>query len=137
MIEDDDGHARLVEKNLCRSGLCDTVVRVDNGREGLDVIHGRNGYPRWDRSQELLVLLDLNMPVVNGYEVLRELKGNSATRSIPIIVMTTASDAREIRRCYDMGCNLYLTKPVDYAQFQRTIFALGDLLKVIAVPAND
>ena len=137
MIEDDDGHARLVEKNLCRSGLCDTVVRVDNGREGLDVIHGRNGYPRWDRSQELLVLLDLNMPVVDGYEVLRELKGNSATRSIPIIVMTTASDAREIRRCYDMGCNLYLTKPVDYSQFQRTIFALGDLLKVIAVPAND
>ena len=83
------------------------------------------------------MLLDLNMPVLDGYGVLQGLKGNPDTRSIPVIVMTTATDAREIRRCYEMGANLYLAKPVDYAKFQQMVSALGELLKVIAVPVSD
>ena len=120
-----------MEKNLCRSGLCDNIIRVNNGEEGLSIILGRNGFPRWDRSQELLVLLDLNMPMLDGYSVLQVLKENPDTRPIPVIVMTTTSDAREIERCYDLGCNLYLTKPVDYTKFQQMIHALGELLKVV------
>ena len=120
-----------MEKNLCRSGLCDNIIRVNNGEEGLSIILGRNGFPRWDRSQELLVLLDLNMPMLDGYSVLQVLKENPDTRPIPVIVMTTTSDARGIERCYDLGCNLYLTKPVDYTKFQQMIHALGELLKVV------
>ena len=137
LIEDDDGYARLVEKNLCRSGLCDMVIPVDNGREGLDIINGEHGFPRFGRSQPLRVLLDLNMPVLDGYGVLPGLKGNPDTRAIPVIVMTTATDAHEIRRRYEMGANLYLWKPVDYAKFQQMVSALGELLKVIAVPVSD
>ena len=137
MIEDDDGHARLVEKNLCRSSLCDKLIRVNNGQDGLNIIHGRNSNPHWNRSKELLVLLDLNMPVLDGYSLLQTIKNNPETRAIPVIVMTTTSDAQEIKHCYDMGCNLYLTKPVDYTKFQQMIHALGEFLKVVSVPVGN
>ena len=125
-----------MEKNLCRIGLCERVIRVNNGREGLNLIRGSDDQVSLGSTMELLVLLDLNMPVVDGYSVLQALKANPRTRAIPIIVMTTTSDVRDIERCYELGCNLYLTKPVDYAKFQQMIFALGELLKVVTVPVR-
>jgi CheY-like chemotaxis protein len=82
----------------------------------------------------LPVLLDLNLPVMDGYQVLRRMKGNASTRRIPVIVLTTTDDEREIDRCYDLGCNVYITKPVDYEGFSEAIRKLGLFLSVVAIP---
>ncbi len=77
------------------------------------------------------------MPVLDGFSVLQTIKSNPETRAIPVIIMTTTSDVQEIKHCYEMGCNLYLTKPVDYTKFQQMIYALGEFLKVVTVPVSN
>ena len=82
----------------------------------------------------LLVLLDLNMPVLNGYQVLERMKRDERTKSIPVIILTTTDDAREVSRCYELGCNVYITKPVDYEQFSEAIRKLGLFIMVMMIP---
>ncbi len=133
LAEDDEGHARLIEKNLRRANVTNPIVIVGNGQEALDYIfantkEGENG------SRPLLVLLDLNMPVLDGYQVLERMKSDERTRRIPVIVLTTTDDPREVARCYQLGCNVYITKPVDYEQFAEAIRKLGLFLLVVMVP---
>ena len=95
-------------------------------REGL---YSRNPIPR-----NLLVLHDLNRPVKDGYQVLRPMKADASTKRIPVIVLTTTDDAREIDRCYELGCNVYITKPVEYEGFSEAIRKLGLFLSVVSIP---
>lgn len=134
LVEDDGGHARLVEKNLRRANIMNEILWFTNGREVLDYLYGAESETSPPDIEQYLILLDLNMPVMDGYEVLRQLKSNDMTRSIPIIVLTTTFDNGEIARCYDLGCNLYITKPVDYAQFSEVISKLGLFLTIVKVP---
>ena len=82
----------------------------------------------------MLILLDLNLPSVDGYELLQRFKKEESTRAIPIIVLTTTDNPREIDRCYELGCNVYITKPVEYENFAESIRKLGLLLAVVRVP---
>ena len=134
LIEDNEGHARLIEKNLRRAHISNPIVKLEDGQRALDYFFGENGYVNADSHPPLLVLLDLNLPVVDGYRVMDKMKSDDRTKSIPIIVLTTTDDEHEINRCYELGCNVYITKPVDYDQFAEAIRKIGLFLSVVTIP---
>ncbi len=134
LVEDDDGHATLVQKNLQRAGIANTFVRLNDGQEALDYIRARVHEP--NGLDNAVILLDLNMPRLGGVEVLEALKESPATSSLPVIVLTTTDDPREIERCYELGCNVYVTKPVEYDAFVEAIRRLGLFLQVVKLPSN-
>ncbi|WP_321953036.1 response regulator [Paraburkholderia bannensis] len=147
LIEDDDGHATLVERNLRRSGVSNGFLRFRDGQEALDYFFGAPGapgiagasaanYPSREDLANFVVLLDLRMPRVDGFEVLRRLKAEPVTASVPVIVLTTTDDPREIERCYELGCNVYITKPVEYDAFIEAVRRLGFFLQVVKLPAG-
>jgi CheY-like chemotaxis protein len=134
LVEDDEGHARLVEKNLRRANIANPILKLEDGQRALDYFFGEQGYVTAHHPPPLLILLDLNLPGVNGYHVLEKIKSHDQTRYIPIIVLTTTEDSQEINRCYALGCNIYITKPVEYEQFARAIGNLGLFLSVMKLP---
>ena len=133
LVEDDPGHSRLIEKNLRRSGITNEIVMAFDGQAAIDYLFGEGKHTGAQRSS-LLVLLDLNLPVLDGYQVLRRMKGDERTKHIPVVVLTTTDDAREVGRCYELGCNVYITKPVDYEQFAEAMRKLGLFLMVVMIP---
>ncbi len=137
MAEDDDGHAYLIEQNLREGGLVNTIVRARDGQEALDFIRCEGAHAGRVPNGPLLVLLDLNMPRVDGEEVLRRLKADPRTDQLPVIVLTTTDDPREIRRCYELGCASYVTKPVEYDKFVEAVRRLGLFLSIVRVPRED
>jgi CheY-like chemotaxis protein len=134
LVEDDPGHTRLIEKNLRRANIKNEMVFATNGQEALDYLFGEGAYENKQHAGRLLVLLDLNMPVLDGYQVLERMKRDERTKSIPVIILTTTDDAREVSRCYELGCNVYITKPVDYEQFSEAMRKLGLFLMVVMIP---
>ena len=134
LVEDDPGHARLIEKNLRRSNITNDLIVLSDGQQAVDYLFGKGTYAGAKHSTRLLMLLDLNLPVLDGYQVLRRMKGDERTKCIPVVVLTTTDDAREVARCYELGCNVYITKPVDYEQFSEAIRKLGLFLAVVTIP---
>ena len=134
MIEDDEGHARLIEKNIRRAGVSNEIVPFVNGTDALRYLLGANGSGEASAGRQLLVLLDLNLPDMTGVDILEKVKNNVHTKRSPVVVLTTTDDEREIQRCYDLGANVYITKPVDYETFAQAIRQLGLFLSVIQVP---
>ncbi|MBF0585138.1 MAG: response regulator [Magnetococcales bacterium] len=134
MVEDENSHATLIERNLRRGGITNPIVRLNNGREALDYLLGRGAHAGQRRPQHLLVLLDLNMPEVDGYQVIREMKEDEECRVIPIIVLTTTDDPQEIQHCYDLGCNNFVTKPVNPQEFAKAIQNMGLLIDIMSFP---
>jgi len=137
LVEDDEGHAYLIRQNLREAGVANRIDYVPNGQEALDYIHCRGAYAGRVPNGPLLILLDINMPLVDGVEVLRQLKADPATDQLPVIVLTTTDDPREVQRCYDLGCNCYVLKPVDYDRFVEAIRRLGLFLSIVQVPRED
>jgi CheY-like chemotaxis protein len=127
LVEDDPGHARLIEKNIRRAGVSNEITHFASGTAALDHLMAHDGAPT-------LVLLDLNLPDMSGTRILEQLKSNAGTKHIPVIVLTTTDDKVEIQKCYDLGCNVYITKPVDYDAFSTAIRQLGLFLSVMKVP---
>src|SRR6202011_3833058 len=132
MIEDDEGHARLIERNIRRSGVNNEIVAFTNGTDALKYLFGREGIDH--KGQALLILLDLNLPDMTGIEILQRVKENQYLKCAPVVVLPTTDDAHEIKRCYDLGCNVYITKPVNYEGFANAIRQLGLFFSVIQVP---
>jgi len=134
LAEDDDGHAHLVQRNLKRAGVANHVVRVADGRQALDYMFRIGPYADRPTDQPLLLVLDLNMPRLDGTEVLEQLKAHPECARTPVIVLTTTDDPREVTRCYELGCSVYITKPVEYDAFIEAIRRLGLFLEVVQVP---
>ena len=134
LVEDDPGHTRLIEKNLRRANIKNEIAFARNGQEALDYLFCEGEYANNDYASRLLMLLDLNMPVLDGYQVLERMKSDERTKRIPVIILTTTDDPREVSRCYELGCNVYITKPVDYEQFSEAIRKLGLFLLVVTIP---
>lgn len=134
LAEDDDGHATLIHRNLERAGFVNGFVRVKDGQEALDLIRGEGSHAGQPPHGNILLLLDINMPRLDGVEVLRRLKADARTNAIPVIMLTTTDDPREVERCYQLGCSVYVTKPVEYADFIEAIKRLGLFLQVVQVP---
>lgn len=136
MIEDDLGHATLIEKNLRRAGIMNEIIHIDNGRQAMDYFQRKGEYADKDPEECMLVLLDLNLPEVDGFEILAQLKSKDETRTIPIIILTTTDNPREVERAYELGCNIYVTKPVVYENFAESIRKLGLMLAVVKLPSK-
>jgi len=137
LVEDDRGHARLIEKNLRRADVTNNIIIVNDGQQALDYLHGEGKYDGIEPPKPLLVLLDLNLPVLDGYQVLERMKADVRTQRIPVIILTTTDSIREVSRCYNLGCSLYMTKPVDYKQFSGAIHKLASFLSFVTIPDGE
>lgn len=137
LAEDDEGHATLVQRNLKRAGITNRIVHVPDGQAALDFVRCADGFADRTRHAPLLMLLDINMPRIDGVEVLRQIKADPATEKLPVIMLTTTDDPREIERCYALGCSVYITKPVEYDEFVEAVRRLGLFLQIVAVPPEE
>lgn len=134
MIEDDEGHARLIEKNIRRAGVNNEIIAFGTGGAALDFLLGKEEKSRPRSASSRLILLDLNLPDMTGIEILTRIKADDHTRRLPVIVLTTTDDTREIEKCYDLGASVYIVKPLVYENFANAIRQLGLFLAVIQVP---
>ncbi|QYU69520.1 response regulator [Leptolyngbya sp. 15MV] len=134
MIEDDEGHARLIEKNIRRAGISNDIRHFVDGTSALDFLFNAPDGPFLNGP--VMVLLDLNLPDMSGTSILEKIKGDERLHRTPVVVLTTTDDKVEIQRCYDLGCNFYITKPVNYESFADAIRQLGLFLAVIQVPES-
>lgn len=137
LVEDDKGHARLIEKNLRRAGINNAIVHLDDGQKAVDFLFQKGAYSGNALPTPLLVLMDLNMPVLDGHQVLKRMKENQATHKIPVIVLTTTANTSEVLLCYELGCNIFIKKPVEYTDFCEAIRKLGMFLEIVLIPNGD
>ncbi|HWQ94023.1 MAG TPA: response regulator [Gammaproteobacteria bacterium] len=137
LAEDDDGHATLVQRNLRRAGIMNEIVRVKDGQEAVEYVLSQGAYTGRPRPSTLFMLLDINMPRMDGIQALQHIKADKHNQSIPIVMLTTTDDPREIERCYEAGCSLYITKPVEYDAFCEVIRRLGLFLQIVRVPETN
>ena len=137
MIEDDEGHARLIERNIRRAGVTNDIVPIASGNAAFDYLLGDDKTGAVSSKRALLILLDLNLPDMSGVDILQTIKTNPHLKRSPVVVLTTTDDEREIQRCYDLGANVYITKPVNYDSFANAIRQLGLFVAVMQVPVAD
>ena len=130
IVDDDEGHAILIRENLEAAGLNNRIEHFRDGQAILDFFASR---PR-GAHETYLVLLDIRMPKVDGIEVLRRLKSDPELSKLPVIMLTTTDDSREVERCYELGCNVYIQKPVDYDRFAEAIRRLGLFVTLVLLP---
>ena len=135
LAEDDDGHAHLVRRNLQRAGVMNEVVRVNDGQQALDYLRFEGAHEARPPHERLLLLLDINMPCIDGMEVLRQVKADEQLNKIPVVMLTTTDDPRDIDRCYELGCAIYVTKPVESGLFVDAVQRLGLFLQFISTPS--
>lgn len=129
VAEDDDGHAELIIGYFRKSGLQNPIIRFVDGQHAMDFFVG----PDFKKDRAYLLMLDIRMPKLDGVEVLRKMKADPSLRDIPIIMLTTTDDPREVETCYRLGCNFYVTKPVDFNDFAETLHRLGLFIMVARV----
>jgi CheY-like chemotaxis protein len=124
IVEDEDAHVKLIGRNVRRAGLLNPIIRFRDGQEVLDFLFRRSN-PGRAADASYLMLLDIKMLRVDGVEVLRQVKKDPEMRNLPIIMITSTDDPREVERCTALGCSAYLTKPVDHGEFVEAIRKLG------------
>lgn len=134
IVDDDEGHAILVRQNLEAAGLNNRMNHFRDGQAVLDFFFSSNGTRVRHPGEVYLILLDIRMPKVDGIEVLRRLKADPELRRIPVIMLTTTDDQREVERCHELGCSVYIQKPVDYDKFAEAIRRLGLFVTLLLVP---
>jgi len=137
IVEDDEGHVTLIKRNLKRSGITNKILRFKDGQEILDFLFRQGKGPHREKQIAYLLLLDILMPRVDGIEVLREIKKDLELRKIPVIMLTTTDDPREVESCHTLGCSSYITKPIDYDKFVDAIRKLGFFLMIVKIPKID
>ncbi|MBI2248227.1 MAG: response regulator [Armatimonadetes bacterium] len=126
LVEDDPSDVQLTMHALHRNNLANDIQVVRDGEEALDFLFCRGNFAgrAWDHPPRM-VLLDLKLPKVNGLEVLREIKSDPRTKTIPVIVMTGSREDQDLARCYELGVNSYIQKPMDFNQFVEIVKQLG------------
>lgn len=135
IVDDDEGHAVLVRDHLQESGLTNPILHFKDGQAVLDFLFQRGPGPSRTEGHSYLLLLDIRMPKVDGVEVLRQIKADLELRKLPVIMLTTTDDPREVTRCHALGCSVYIQKPVDYDKFTQAVQSLGMFIKLVLVPA--
>jgi CheY-like chemotaxis protein len=134
LAEDNQGHATLIRKNLKRAGIMNDIIHFADGQQTLDYLFKNSKELNRESGVPHLLLLDIKMPKVDGFEVLKEVKKDKELRKIPVIMITTTDDPQEVEKCHKMGCSSYITKPIDYDKFVESIRKLGLFLMVVEVP---
>jgi CheY-like chemotaxis protein len=137
IAEDDEGHATLIRRNLKRAGLGERSIYLKDGQELLDYVYRRAQFSQREASEAVAIIADLNMPRLNGFEILQRLKSDEDLARIPVYVMTTTDDPAEIERCYELGAAAYLVKPLDYGLFGEMVRRLAEFLAYIRLPGEE
>ena len=137
LVEDDPGDQKLVKISLKNQRIANDLNIVNNGNEALDYLHRRGNFgdeaPRPD-----LILLDLNMPGMNGKEFLKEIKGDESLRTIPVVILTTSDSEKDILESYDLQASGYVKKPVDIGEFKDVMKKVGEYWFALCKrPVND
>ncbi len=127
LVDDNMTDAELTMRALRKHNMANNLIHLKNGREALDFLFAKGQFAdsRDINCPPKLVLLDIQMPKVNGIEVLEEIKKNALTRSTPVIMLTSSKESPDIERCYDLGANSYIVKPVNFESFAEAIKHLG------------
>lgn len=133
VADDDDGHAELIRANLVECGVQNPIERFKDGQAIWDFLNIQGPGPHREKNKSYLLLLDIRMPKMDGIEVLKNIKSNPDLKNMPVIILTTTDDPREIAECYSLGCNCYITKPVDFIKFTETLKRLGLFIIVVRV----
>lgn len=126
LVEDNPDHAELVMRNFDDFQVVNTIIHVEDGEAALNYLFGLGEYS--DRKRyplPHLMLLDLRLPKVDGLEVLKEVKNNTALRVIPVVILTTSDAERDVAMAYEYHANSYVTKPVNFGEFSRLLKDLG------------
>lgn len=126
LVEDNPTDAELAIRALKKSNLANKLVWVKDGAEALDFIFATGAYS--ERSVECppkVILLDLRLPKVDGMEVLRRVKSDERTKTIPVVVLTSSKEDRDVVESYQLGVNSYISKPVEFDEFAKTVSELG------------
>jgi CheY-like chemotaxis protein len=126
LAEDSPSDADLILASMAKDGYAGAIHVVHDGVEALDFVFCRGDYA--DRDQDpgpRVIVLDVKLPKVDGFEVLRQLKADERTRCIPVVMLTSSNIDSDVARGYDLGANSYVQKPVDFEQFRRTVRHLG------------
>ncbi|HEX8986894.1 MAG TPA: response regulator [Rhodocyclaceae bacterium] len=126
LVEDTDSDAELAIRALRRRGLANKLVWLSDGAQALDFIFAEGEYVRRKAdSHPKVILLDLRLPKVSGIEVLRRLKSDEKARRIPVVVVTSSKEDSDLKECYALGVNSYISKPVEFDEFTRAVGDLG------------
>ncbi len=125
VADDDENDLRMIEMALGQIDQRPTVHYVHDGGEAIDFLFGRGRFAQQRIESPLFMLLDLHMPRVDGWEVLRQVKADERLKCIPVIIFSSSAREVDVRHCYELGANAYVVKPIDFEQFQRTIAAIG------------
>ena len=134
IAEDDEGHLTLINRNLQRAGLSNRMVNFTDGQQILDFLFMQGDGPKRQANEQYLLFLDIRMPKVNGIEVLEKVKDDPELKKIPVVMLTTTDDPVEIDRCYNLGCSIYVVKPIGHDNFIDAVQKIGLFLSVVEVP---
>lgn len=126
LIDDSVYDADLTIRALKKQSIANNLYHVKDGVEALDFIFAQGSYAERDiQIKPKLILLDLKMPKINGIEVLEKIKSDERTKSIPVVVLTSSKEDRDINKCYSLGANSYVVKPVEFNNFQKVVSELS------------
>ncbi len=127
LVEDNPDDAALTIHAFKSHNLFNSMVHLKNGQEAIDYIFNGASFDgkKFEDRHPKVILLDLKMPKVNGLEVLDKVKGDPRTRSIPVVVLTSSAEDPDVERCYKLGANSYIVKPVEFENFSKTVVDLG------------
>ncbi len=121
-VEDDPAHRLLVKESLINHSVTNKVIEMEDGQEAIDYLYGRGEYADREKCPlPDLILLDIKMPVMDGFEVLKELKNDPEMKHIPVIMLTTSTKEEEVAMGYNFGANAYVTKPLDFSEFAKKL----------------
>jgi len=130
IAEDDTGHFQLIKKNLWLTCVDSDILQFKNGREVLDFLFKKDTEVYFEDKKQYILLLDIRMTQVDGIEVLKRIKEDEELQKIPVIMLTTTSEASMIKQCYELGCSYYMVKPVNYHHFMEAVQNLGEFLSL-------
>lgn len=126
LVEDNPEDVELTLRALKKNNIANAVHIVNDGQQALDFVFGRGKYEERDVNHHpRVILLDLKLPKVDGMEVLREIRNDERTRKIPVVMLTSSAEERDVIESYNLGVNSYIVKPLDFDQFINTVSHLG------------
>ena len=125
LVDDNPNDAELAIRALKKHNMANKMVHLKDGAEALEFIFGKNDSVEALVVQPKLILLDIKMPKVDGIEVLRKLKSDSRTKKIPVVVMTSSQEGKDMVESYNLGVNAYVVKPLDFHEFANTVKEIG------------
>lgn len=131
LVEDDPSDAEMTVDALREANLANPIVHVEDGVEALDYLRREGAYASRSGGHPAVVLLDIKMPRMDGIEVLREIRGNGDTKCIPVVILSSSREERDLAASWNLGVNAYVVKPVDAAQFFDAVQALGQFWAVM------